>query len=312
MYLDGSKNNASVEDCSISYRIDNFFINNISIYDNYLDRTPTFSWTVNQEFIYQNINTFTLKFVNLNNSIIVAQTNITGYSYTLTKNQWSSIIAASGYYYKVFVSYTLINIPGIYEFEICSQLYTFREPDDFIDKIQIKPNEWGFEAQYFFTTNKWRQTSTPITDHGITITHDRLRCGFIENSYVILSPKRENAGLAYLTMTFSSPIYSYMFGVTLWSNSEGLSPNNCTAIVETMNDSGYWSEDLDLLNDITLSIRTQQIDRYEIAHSEGIYGLRFVVTSPATGTTNKGRICLDDIVLNSNPNDLWFISTFYE
>lgn len=133
VYLDGSKNNSSVEDCSISYRIDNFFVNNISISDNYIDRTPTFSWIVNQEFIYQSINTFNLKFVNLNNSIIMTKTNITGYSYTLTQDQWSTIIAASGYYYKVFVSHTLINIPGIYEYEICSQLYTFREPDKFFE-----------------------------------------------------------------------------------------------------------------------------------------------------------------------------------
>lgn len=69
---------------------------------------------------------------------------------------------------------------------------------------------------------------------------------------------------------------------------------------------------MDLLNDITLSTRAQQIDRYEIATPTGIYGLRFVVTSPATGTTNKGRICLDDIVLNNNINDIFFISTFYE
>ena len=313
VYLSGSKNNNSREDCSLSYRIDNFFINNITISDNYLDRKPTFSWSINKEFIYQDLNVFNLKFVNMQNNTILTKTGINGKSYTLTKDEWSSIISATGYYYKVYVSYTLFSLPfSSTGFEVCSQLYTFREPDDFIDKIQIKPNEWGFESQYFFTTNQWKQTSTPITDHGITITHSRLRCAYIEDSYVVLSPKRQNAGYAYLTMTFSEPIYSYMFGVCLWSNNEGLNPNNCTAVVESMDAGGHWTEDLDLLNDITLSTRAQQIDRYEIATPTGIYGLRFVITSPATGTTNKGRICLDDIVLNNNLNDLWFISTFYE
>lgn len=37
-----------------------------------------------------------------------------------------------------------------------------------------------------------------------------------------------------------------------------------------------------------------------------------LLTAPATGDRNKGRLCIDDIILNTDPNDLWFISTFYE
>ena len=81
-----------------------------------------------------------------------------------------------------------------------------------------------------------------------------------------------------------------------------------------MDANANWSIDMDLFRDLPngFSIKTQQIDRYEIACSDGIYGLRFVMTSPATGDRNKGRLCLDDIVLNTDHNDLWFISTFYE
>ena len=151
-------------------------------------------------------------------------------------------------------------------------------------------------------------------NHGLTITHDRLRCGYIENSYVVLSARRENAGLAYLTMKFDQPVYSYMFGITLWSTSEGLNSYDSTAVVESMDEHGTWHEDMNLMTDLPngFSIRTQQIDRDETAHTEGIYGLRVVLTSSAIGTRNKGRLCLDDLVLKTDPNDLWFISTFYE
>ena len=304
-------------DLGLLLSVFNISVGEIKITNNYLDRCPTFTWSnyMGSGFLYNN--SFDLVFINSRGKEILRKSNIvcsylssSNVSYTLSRNEWSNIISESGrtYYAYVISRQTAFFNSGNYY----SDLFEFTEPDDFVDKVQIKPNEWGFESQYFFSTNQWKQTSTPITDHGITITHNRLRCGYIENSYVVLSPKRQNAGYAYLTMTFSQPIYSYMFGVCLWSNSEGLNPSNCTAVVESMDAGGHWTEDLDLLNDITLSTRAQQIDRYEIATPTGIYGLRFVVSSPATGTTNKGRICLDDIVLNNNINDIFFISTFYE
>ena len=149
---------------------------------------------------------------------------------------------------------------------------------------------------------------------GLTITHDRLRCGYIENSYIVLSPKRENAGLAYLTLSFNKLVYSYAYGVAVWSAlvSEGLSPSTCTAKVESLDANGVWREDLDLLNDVVLSSRTQQIDKYCVFCGEGIYGLRFIVTAPAIGNNNKGRICIDRILLNTNPDNPYFISYLYE
>ena len=37
-----------------------------------------------------------------------------------------------------------------------------------------------------------------------------------------------------------------------------------------------------------------------------------MMESPATGDRNKGRICIDDIVLSTNPNDTSFLTTEYE
>lgn len=295
----------------------NITIDNIKITNNYLDRCPTFTWSTYMGSDYLRYNEFDLIFVNvvggpeiLRKSNIFSSSN--NASYTLTREEWAAVIAANSKIYFVYVvsRQTDFFTSGNY----CSELFMFKEPDDFADKIQIKPNEWGFEPQYFFTTNKGKQTSTPINEKGLTITHDRLRCGYIEDSYVVLSPRRENAGLAYLTMQFDRPVYSYMFGVALWSNSEWLNPSDSTAIVETMDRNGTWHEDMNFMVDLPngFSIKTQQIDRFEIAHDDGIYGLRFVLTSSAVGSRNKGRLCLDDLVLNTDSNDLWFISRFYE
>ena len=290
----------------------NVITDSLNISNDYLDECPTFSWSTYKGSSNFNYNSFDLVFINTSGVEILRKTNITTGQYTLTESEWADIISVYGrtYYVYIVARQTDYFTTGNYS----SKLFEFAEPDDFNTKVQIKPNEWGFEPQYFFESNKEGHTTTTITDHGLTITTERLRCGYIENSYVILSPKRENAGLAYLELTFDQPVYSYMFGITLWSNNEGLNSSTCTAVVEIMDENGNWTVDFDLFNDLPngFSVRTQQVDRYEVAHPEGIYGIRFVMTAPATGDRNKGRLCIDDIVLNTDPNDLWFISTFYE
>lgn len=314
--LDGSKYSSNFEYCSFIYAITTELTANLNIGNNYLDECPTFSWFISTENSNFNYSGFDLVFLNTSGQEILRKNNITTTSgtgqYTLTESEWADIISVYG---RTYYAYIVARQPFSYTTgNYCSGLTGFTEPDDFNNKVQIKPNEWGFEPQYFFESNKAGHTTTTITDHGLTITTERLRCGYIENSYVILSPKRENAGLAYLELTFDQPVYSYMFGITLWSNNEGLNSSTCTAVVEVMDENGNWAVDFDLFNDLPngFSVRTQQVDRYEVAHPEGIYGIRFVMTAPATGDRNKGRLCIDDIVLNTDPNDLWFISTFYE
>lgn len=295
------------------YRIS---VSNLTISNNYLDECPTFSWLTDmgsQNLYYDD---FDLVFLSPNGQEILRKNNIKtagiNGSYTLSKNEWGDIILVYGrtYYAYIVARQTLSFTSGNYY----SELFEFTEPDDFNKKAQFKPGEWGFEPQYFFESNKEGHTTTTITDHNLTVTTNRLRCGYIENSYVVLSPKRKNAGLAYLELYFDKPVYSYMFGITLWSKNEGLNSTDCTATVEIMNSNNEWFVDWDLFRDLPngFSVKTQQIDRYASTYKEGAYAIRFVMTSPAIGDRNKGRLCLDDIVLNTDPNDLGFISVYYE
>lgn len=103
-----------------------------------------------------------------------------------------------------------------------------------------------------------------------------------------------------------------MFGVTLWSENEYLSSADSDVCVEVLDSNGVWTRSLDLLNDITLSTSQYQIDRYIGEYENGIYGIRFKAITTATGDRNKGRVCIDDIVLSTNPDEMHFISTNYQ
>ena len=102
-----------------------------------------------------------------------------------------------------------------------------------------------------------------------------------------------------------------MFGTTLWSNIEYLDLDDSSAIVEELNEIGTWTKSVDLLKDIELSTNREKIERYAFYPKNEIFGLRFIITSSAVGDRNKGRICLDDIVLNFDKNDLYFYTTKY-
>lgn len=277
----------------------------------YIDSLPTFVWTNDSGSFHLPYNEFDLLFFNSNMELVLRIECIHQTEYTLTNREWANIVKECGrHFYASVVSKETAT--GYQSGSYHSELFNFDIPYFYSSTAYIKPSDWGFEPQYFFTTNKWKQTSTPLTRGALTITHDRLRCGYIENSYIVLSPKRENAGLAYLTLNFDKPVYSYAFGVAVWSTlvSEGLSPSTCTAKIEALDANGVWREELDLLNDVTLSSRTQQIDKYCTFCSQGIYGLRFIVTAPAVGN-NRGRICIDKILLNTNPDNPYFIDYLY-
>ena len=65
----------------------------------------------------------------------------------------------------------------------------------------IRPNEFGFEPQYFFE----EKTKTILLDDLILSTK-RLRTGFIENEYINLSAARKNAGYAYFECEFNKKL----------------------------------------------------------------------------------------------------------
>ena len=142
----------------------------------------------------------------------------------------------------------------------------------------------------------------------LNIFTERLRCGYIEDSYIVLSPRRDGAGSAYFEMNFDKKIYAFMYSVCLWSNSENL---DGIAIIEVKDLNGNWNQIVDMKAINQLIKKSDGLNRYAVQCPSGIYGIRFKTTATATGDRNKGRLCIDDVVFSLNPYDTTFIATNY-
>lgn len=280
---------------------------NIEIVNEYaLDVLPTFKWNslINEKWFTSSGLYHRFDILNSSNYSMYT-TTCDSNTLTLNVTAWDAALNATGNVYKIYIG--IESIDNTY-WDDYYYSQTFSEPTEFINKIQIKPNEWGFEGRYYFESEGIK-TST-LTKGDLTITTRRLRCGYIEDSYINLSPRREGAGEAYFEMVFDKPVYSFMYSICLWSGSEYL---DGSASISVLTSEGEWIPYVNLLDDIELTIRTIGLERYCHYISSGIYGIKFEATSTATGDRNKGRLCIDDLVLSVNPGLInnYYLSTNY-
>ncbi len=270
---------------------------------NYLDELPTFKWNslINEKW-FKSINLkHQISILDSNNLEIYTKNGIVDDKYTFSIDEWKIALNSSGSDYYIYIGLTSDD-NSYWDDYYC--LKSFEKPKSYNNKIQIKPSMWGFDGRYYFE-NEGIKTSELSCD-GLNITTRRLRCGYIENSYINLSPRREGAGEAFFELTFDRPVYSFMYSICLWSANEGL---NGSANVKVLNDKGNWIDYINLLEDIVLTTRIDGLKRY--SHSFiiptaliafGIYGIRFEATASAIGDRNKGRICIDDLVFSTSFN----------
>lgn len=201
----------------------------------YFDKLPTFTWSTNTGSKNLKFDQFDLYFETASGNLIQKVSSISASgnsaSYTPTSAIWNEIYNAPGSIYNVYfvARQTYSYVSGNYY----SEANTFSKPTLFSSgKVQVKPNEWGFQARYYFADeinniNSAEEDAENIrfstfTKEGLTINTERLRCGYIENSYINLSPRREGAGYAYLEMSFNKPVYSVLYSIGYWSASEKL------------------------------------------------------------------------------------------
>lgn len=151
------------------------------------------------------------------------------------------------------------------------------------------------ELREIATKYNSNQENLPIQQGNYTIGTTRLRCGYIEQEYIVLSPRRENAGKAYLIYNFDCKVYRIDVDLTMWSSSENLDKTHDTAKLQYKVGYGSWKDSLDLLNDISLSTNRINPEHYTVVLPEGVTSIRFYVESSAVGSRNKGRICIGDM-----------------
>lgn len=262
-----------------------------------MDVLPTFAWnSLIHERWFKHINLYhTLSILDSSRHVVCERTHIFDNEYELTSLEWSAALNVFGNSY--YVSIGLASDIDLYwDDYYCYQL--FDKPFTYENKAQILPNEWGFEGRYYFE-NEGIKTSE-IVKNDLTITTSRLRCGYIENSYIVLSPRREGAGRSYFELNFNKPVYSFVYSVCLWSGIENL---DGLAVMQIKDKNGDWHIAVDLKDDIKLTIKSDVLKRYVQNTPDGIYGIRFETTATATGSSNKERLCIDDLVFSTLSGD---------
>lgn len=252
---------------------------------NWTNVPPTFYW---MKDLYDSEQTYTISFRSSYNG-----TNIK--TYTTSKNQitlsiadWNAIVSQS-YTSRIYVYFkrnsSLVNYN--------SHVFVIDKPTNAIEYIYLTPAEYGFEQRYYFE-NEGIRTKT-IAQGAYNIYTSRLRCGYIEKEYIVLSARRAGAGTAYLTYSFDNYVYRINVDLTMWSSSESISKNDATAYLQYKKANGQWVTIMDLLNDITLSTDRTNPNTYSIVFPEGIKEFRFYTTANSIGDRNKGRICIGDM-----------------
>lgn len=276
----------------------------IEISNNYLDVNPTFKWNslIKEKWSEKDNLYHTLSILRSNRYEAFQIDDIFDNKYTLTSQEWKNVIndVADPSYY-VYITIGSDTYP-YWDDYYC--LVSFREPNRYGLRSSFLPQDWGFEGRYYFS-NELNSSSvasdpdrmyTTVTQNELTINTERLRCGYIEESYIVLSPRREDAGRAYFEMNFDKPVYSFMYRACMWSASENF---DGTAIIQVKNAQGAWST----LKDIPISsLKTKEngLTQFTELTLSGIYGLRFETTATATGDRSKGRFCLGDIVFSTS------------
>lgn len=280
----------------------------MTIKHNYLDGEPTLTWSTQSGSDAIKMNKFDIHFLDSDGNEVAKQYNIKAEtdsstcSYTISSSTWSSIYKATGnYFYAFFVAYqdSFFETGGYY-----SELFAFPKPTSFSDtKIQIKPNEWGFIGRYYYQDEIEADESvrySTLEKGGMTISTDRLRCGYIRKSYLVLSPRKEGAGEAYFEMTFGQAVYSVQWSLCLWGGDEMLDGH---VGIEARYVGGGWSEIADLTDDVKyLPLRGEGIHRSFYYFPSGCSGIRVTAKASAEGSSNKGRLCMDDFVLGISAN----------
>ena len=272
----------------------------------YLDTSPTFKrdalgkekWFIDIKLYFEFL------ILDENRHEIFKKTKINDNEITLSKNEFEQALNLSSNYYYVYIGLAS-DIDPYWDDYYCSSL--FNKPNTYANKSSFLPRDWGFIGRYYFSneldathlTTEPERKNTTVTSNGLTIKTDRLRCGYIENSYVVLSPRRENAGRAYFEMNFDKAVYSFMYRACLWSNKE---KNDGLAVIQIKDVYDNWKT----LKDIPLNVlKTKEngLTQFIEQTPSGIYGLRFEITSTAVGTSNKGRFCIDDIAFSTQSGD---------
>ena len=161
-----------------------------------------------------------------------------------------------------------------------------------LEQSTYQPDSFGFEPQYFFY-----EKNLSVSNGNYIVSTKRLRTGYIENSFVNLSPARENAGLAYLEIYSPTYINRFEFNASYWSANEYVDTSNFSALVQFKTANGNWITLIDLVRDVNLSKNRLDQDHFSfILSTNNVIAIRIYYTDLIPyGSSNKGRISIGEL-----------------
>ena len=157
----------------------------------------------------------------------------------------------------------------------------------------IAPSDWQFDQRYYFENEGIKTNALNVGD--LDIDTKRLRCGYIEDKYINLSPNRYGAGYAYLDLSFNKKVYGLNTNLSFWSGGEGLyTLSGDYAYIKYLDSNGDWQILLDLLkSNLKSDNSSQDYFKLEIPNGTQQIIIEGYKRSPNTNR-NKGRICIGD------------------
>ena len=179
-------------------------------------------------------------------------------------------------------------------------MYFSLDENYYKESYTITPSDYGFFSSY-----------TPVElDQNVSLgslnfSTKRLRCGYIENQYINLSPRKQGFGTAYLDFKFINPIRSLTINISFWSNKEMYNSTACAYIKsKPLTDTGQdaWVEDVDLLHDVVLSTDRNNQTVINLSFPKKTRELRIYAhfnDMPPPVDRNKGRISIGNITIDS-------------
>lgn len=266
---------------------------------NYRDTTPAFKWKSLSAEKWSNYqeSSVCIEFFNFYNDEIFKKVFDEEHLYTLTEEQWDTVVNRTtepSYYIKAYLVTWFVNDWGQYPY-----LITMNKPKIYQNVPFIEPHQYNFPNAY---AND-EETSTTFVSHttsnGFTFKTRRYRVGYINNEYIVMSPKRKGFFEAYIEYAFTYGITRIDVSLSYWRDKtfEGINQSNGEAYIQYLYVNQYINvfDLLDPSNSMPENRNEQKT--YIIEFPSPVYRIRFYSSMFKLGTnnSNRGRICIGNI-----------------
>lgn len=159
----------------------------------------------------------------------------------------------------------------------------------------IKPSDYGYPCSYCSS-----RTTSSLNIGENKIVTNRLRCGYIENEYVNLSPRKEGFDTAYIEYNFTNPVKKIEINLSYWSNDERYGASNIAQVTFDYKNltSDKWKNKYDFLEASDLPTNRNKLKLYTFEFEKGTKNVRlYTHFSYMSGKIdrNKGRISIGDM-----------------